>query len=169
MTEPAGSEGWHPLVVEVLGRIEVRDPVARSAIAKDAYAALTVRFKQEPDTSAHLQALSALEVEKAEKMAAVTGREFSYDVLLAVSGADEDRLFAFLEEGLEARVIEEPAPAVFLSQFAADGLELSISFWIADPQNGQNNVRSDANLAILRTLDAAGVSIPFPQRVVRNA
>ena len=66
------------------------------------------------------------------------------------------------------RVIDEPAPAVFLSQFAADGLELSISFWIADPANGQNNVKSDVNLAILRTLDAAGVSIPFPQRVLHR-
>ena len=45
----------------------------------------------------------------------------------------------------------------------------TISFWIADPASGQNNVRSDVNLAILRTLDAAGVAIPFPQRVVRNA
>jgi small-conductance mechanosensitive channel len=58
---------------------------------------------------------------------------------------------------------------VQLQSFAADGLELQIGFWIGDPQNGQGNVRSDVNLAILRTLDAAGVEIPFPQRVVRNA
>jgi small-conductance mechanosensitive channel len=86
-------------------------------------------------------------------------------------GTELARLMPLLSSAVAAvpRVIDEPAPAVFLSQFAADGLELSISFWIADPANGQNNVRSDVNLAILRTLDAAGVSIPFPQRVVRNA
>jgi len=86
-------------------------------------------------------------------------------------GTELSRLMPLLSAAVAAvpRVIDEPAPAVFLSQFAADGLELSISFWIADPANGQNNVRSDVNLAILRTLDAAGVSIPFPQRVVRNA
>ena len=86
-------------------------------------------------------------------------------------GTELARLMPLLSSAVAAvpRVIDEPAPAVFLSQFAADGLELSISFWIADPANGQNNVRSDVNLAILRTLDAAGVAIPFPQRVVRNA
>jgi small-conductance mechanosensitive channel len=66
------------------------------------------------------------------------------------------------------RVLSDPAPAVFLAAFAADGLELTVSFWIGDSENGQGNVRSDVNLAILRTLDAAGVQIPYPQRVVRQ-
>ncbi|MFM7706189.1 MAG: mechanosensitive ion channel protein, partial [Rubrivivax sp.] len=52
--------------------------------------------------------------------------------------------------------------------FGADGLELAIPFWIADPENGQGNVRSEVNRAILRTLVARGVEIPYPQRVVRQ-
>ncbi len=64
------------------------------------------------------------------------------------------------------RVVADPAPGVLLSAFAADGLELTIAFWIADPHNGQGNVRSDVNLAVLRCLNAAAVEIPFPQRVV---
>jgi len=67
------------------------------------------------------------------------------------------------------RVVADPAPAVFLLAFAADGLELQIAFWIADPENGQNNVKSDVNLAVLRLLNAAGVQIPYPQRVMRQA
>jgi small-conductance mechanosensitive channel len=67
------------------------------------------------------------------------------------------------------RVLATPAPAVQLTQFAADGLELTIPFWIADPENGQGNVRSAVNLAILQALNEAGVDIPFPQRVVRQA
>jgi small-conductance mechanosensitive channel len=67
------------------------------------------------------------------------------------------------------RVIADPPPGVALESFAPDGLDLSIGFWIRDPENGQGNVKSDVNLAILRTLDEAGVEIPFPQRVVRNA
>ncbi|MFN7725118.1 MAG: mechanosensitive ion channel family protein [Rubrivivax sp.] len=67
------------------------------------------------------------------------------------------------------RVLAQPGPAVQLSQFAADGLELTIPFWIADPENGQGNVRSAVNLAVLQTLNEAGVDIPFPQRVVRQA
>ena len=66
------------------------------------------------------------------------------------------------------RVVGPEAPPVLLSAFAADGLELNISFWIADPDRGQSNVRSEVNLAILRTLGEAGVEIPFPQRVIRT-
>ena len=65
-----------------------------------------------------------------------------------------------------ARVIDDPAPAVLLSAFAADGLELTLQFWIRDPENGQGNVRSDVNLAVLAVLDAEGIQIPFPQRVM---
>jgi small-conductance mechanosensitive channel len=66
------------------------------------------------------------------------------------------------------RVLSDPGPAVILAGFAADGLELTISFWIGDSENGQGNVKSDVNLVILRTLDAADVEIPYPQRVVRQ-
>jgi small-conductance mechanosensitive channel len=66
------------------------------------------------------------------------------------------------------RVLSDPGPAVILAGFAADGVELTISFWIGDSENGQGNVKSDVNLVILRTLDAADVEIPYPQRVVRQ-
>ncbi|HET8871748.1 MAG TPA: mechanosensitive ion channel domain-containing protein [Aquabacterium sp.] len=67
-----------------------------------------------------------------------------------------------------ARVLPDPAPAVHLTAFASDGLELTITFWIADPENGQMGVRSDVNLAILATLNRLKVDIPFPQRVVHH-
>ena len=66
------------------------------------------------------------------------------------------------------RVLADPGPAAQLSAFASDGLELTIPFWIADPHLGSGNVRSDVNLAILALLNAEGVEIPFPQRVVRR-
>ena len=40
---------------------------------------------------------------------------------------------------------------------------------IADAENGQGNVRSEVNLAILRCLNELKVEIPFPQRVLRQA
>jgi small-conductance mechanosensitive channel len=85
-------------------------------------------------------------------------------------GTDLDVLLPHLVATVAAvpRVMERAAPAVMLSAFAADGLELTITFWIADPENGQGNVRSAVNLALLRALNAAGVEIPFPQRVVRG-
>ncbi|HSI52781.1 MAG: mechanosensitive ion channel family protein [Ramlibacter sp.] len=65
------------------------------------------------------------------------------------------------------RVLKDPEPAVRLVKFGADGLEFTVQFWINDPNNGQLNVRSDLNLRILKDLRAAGIDIPYPQRVVR--
>ncbi|HLO93016.1 MAG TPA: mechanosensitive ion channel domain-containing protein [Burkholderiaceae bacterium] len=66
------------------------------------------------------------------------------------------------------RVLKDPEPTVQLSSFASDGLELTIVFWICDPENGQGGVRSEVNLSILRTLRGMGVEIPYPQRVVHQ-
>jgi small-conductance mechanosensitive channel len=86
-------------------------------------------------------------------------------------GTDLEALMPKLAAAVAAvpRVVGESLPSVQLSAFAADGLELTIAFWIADAENGQGNVRSGVNLALLRTLDAEGVEIPFPQRVLRRA
>jgi small-conductance mechanosensitive channel len=83
-------------------------------------------------------------------------------------GSDLETLMPRLSAAVAAvpRVVTDTPPAVQLSAFAADGLELTVAFWIDDPQNGQGNVRSAVNLAILRSLNAAGVEIPFPQRVL---
>ncbi|MBP8019473.1 MAG: mechanosensitive ion channel [Hylemonella sp.] len=66
-----------------------------------------------------------------------------------------------------ARVLKDPAPNALLSNFAADGLEFTLVFWISDPVNGLQNVRSDIHIAMLQGLRAANVDIPYPQRVVR--
>jgi small-conductance mechanosensitive channel len=86
-------------------------------------------------------------------------------------GTELDALIPKLLNAVAAvpRVLADPAPAVLLQAFGADGLELQVAFWIRDPENGQGNVRSDVNLAILRVLTEAGVEIPYPQRVVRSA
>ena len=79
-------------------------------------------------------------------------------------GALMPRLCAAL--GAVPRVVAEPEPVVLLSAFATDGLELTLAFWIADPYNGQGNVRSAVNLAVLRVLDEAGVEIASSQKVM---
>ncbi len=84
--------------------------------------------------------------------------------------ADVDRVQQVLLEAARQtpRVVAEPAPAARLVRFGPDGLEFSLLYWICDPANGQLNVRSDVNLAILRGLRAAGIDIPYPQRVVHQ-
>jgi small-conductance mechanosensitive channel len=69
---------------------------------------------------------------------------------------------------LSSRVLKDPAPAAHLAQFAADGLEFSLCFWINDPENGQLNVKSEVHIAILAELRAAKIEIPYPQRVVHS-
>ena len=66
------------------------------------------------------------------------------------------------------RVLADPAPAVHLAGFGADGLDLTLVYWVSDIENGQGNVLSDINLAVLATLRAAGVEIPYPQRVMHG-
>ncbi len=66
------------------------------------------------------------------------------------------------------RVLADPGPAVQLAEFAADGINLNLLFWVDDPENGQGNVRSEVNLAVLDLLTAEGIEIPFPQRVMHE-
>ena len=86
-------------------------------------------------------------------------------------GTDVRALAPLLEAAMRAvpRVIDDPAPAMHLSSFASDGMELTLQFWIRDSENGQGNVRSEVNLAVLATLNRAGIEIPFPQRVIRTS
>ena len=66
----------------------------------------------------------------------------------------------------QSRVLSKPEPSALLVNFAADGLEFSLSFYINDPINGQANIKSAVNIAVLEGLRAAGIDIPFPQRVL---
>jgi small-conductance mechanosensitive channel len=67
----------------------------------------------------------------------------------------------------QPRVLAEPAPAVFLTQFADSCINLELGFWILDPESGKGNVVSDINLAIWKSFRTHGIEIPFPQRDVR--
>jgi small-conductance mechanosensitive channel len=60
----------------------------------------------------------------------------------------------------------EYLPKVFLRDFADNGIQLELGVWIRDANEGQGNLRSDINWAIWRGFKAAGIEIPFPQRVI---
>ena len=83
--------------------------------------------------------------------------------------SDVDAVIGILERAVAtiARVSEELPPQVSLIKFGADGLELEIGFWIADPENGRINVLSDVNRVVWRALLANNIKIPYPQREVR--
>lgn len=83
-------------------------------------------------------------------------------------GSDVELVTRLLEAAAQTheRVLRDPAPAVALSAFGADGLEFTLGYWIADPENGKLSVRSAVNKAVLAALTAHGISIPYPQRVL---
>ncbi len=88
-----------------------------------------------------------------------------------VVGHDTDvlRLREQLVEAVVAvpRVLADPGPAAQLSRLGNDGLEISVHFWIDDPENGQGNVRSEVNLAILGLLRREGIGLSSGPQVLR--
>ena len=93
-------------------------------------------------------------------------------LLSTLVGVDYDTDVAALRRPLiEAmksvpRVLADPGPAVQLTTFAADALELSLFFWISDPEQGQGNVRSEVNIAVLDLLRREGVGLRRPPPAV---
>src|SRR5690606_25710128 len=65
------------------------------------------------------------------------------------------------------RILRDPGPVTRLMSFEDYGMRLEVRFWIADPMNGVNNVRSDVNRAIWRVFKERGIKIPIAQRELR--
>jgi len=82
---------------------------------------------------------------------------------------DLDVIFPLLEAATAKvpRVSQSNPPSATLVRFGADGLDVQIGFWIADPENGTGGVKSNVNRAIWRTLQEHKVTVPFPQRELR--
>lgn len=66
----------------------------------------------------------------------------------------------------QKRILRDPAPVSRMMGFNDYGFDLELRFWIADPQEGVNNVRSDVNRAIWREFSQHGIAIPVAQREV---
>ena len=106
--------------------------------------------------------------QRVENLSLADAKVAQSTVVSVAYDAPVDRVIELLQQACQsqARVLADPAPLVALSAFGADGLEFTVNYWFDDPENGQLNLKSDVNRAILKTLQAHGLSIPFPQRVV---
>ena len=106
--------------------------------------------------------------QRVENLSLADPRVWMSTVVSVGYDSDVDLVMRLLAEAavVNPRVLRDPAPAVALSAFGADGLEFTVGFWIADPENGSLGLRSDINLAILAALRAHKIDIPYPQRVV---
>ncbi|MGE0114754.1 MAG: mechanosensitive ion channel family protein [Steroidobacteraceae bacterium] len=65
------------------------------------------------------------------------------------------------------RILRDPCPVSRLMGFGDYGFDLELRFWIADPQEGVNNVRSDVNRTIWKLFQQHGIRIPVPQYDVK--
>jgi small-conductance mechanosensitive channel len=64
--------------------------------------------------------------------------------------------------------LKEPQPFVTLTNFGADGLEFGAHYWVDEQQAGLLTLKSEINIRILQLLQAEGIEIPYPQRVIHT-
>ena len=64
----------------------------------------------------------------------------------------------------QPRVLISPPPYTILSNFGADGIDLTSYFWISDPEKGTTVLRSNISREMLREFNERKINIPFPQR-----
>jgi len=107
-------------------------------------------------------------IQRVENLSLADPRVWLSTVVSVGYDSDVDLVTRLLGEAAFAssRVLRDPAPSVSLSAFGADGLEFTVGFWIADPENGSLGLRSEINRAILSALRAHKIEIPYPQRVM---
>jgi small-conductance mechanosensitive channel len=107
-------------------------------------------------------------INRVENLSLADPKVWQSTVVSVAYDSDVDQVMELLERAAlsQQRVLRDPGPSVALSAFGADGLEFTLGYWIADPENGQLNLRSLVNRAILQSLRDHGVQIPFPQRVL---
>ena len=66
----------------------------------------------------------------------------------------------------ESRVIEEPKPNVYVKEFADSGINLHVSCYVTDPDNGFMGLKSDIYRAIFKDFQNNDIEIPYPHRTV---
>ncbi len=109
-----------------------------------------------------------LTTNRVENLSLADTRVWQSTVVSVAYDSDVDLVMRLLEQAAVAqdRVLKDPGPSVALSAFGADGLEFTVGYWIADPENGQLGLRSQINCAILAALRDNRIDIPYPQRVL---
>jgi small-conductance mechanosensitive channel len=85
-------------------------------------------------------------------------------------GTDVDGVMQLLLQACKEqnKVLKEPQPFVTLTNFGADGLEFGAHYWVDEQQAGLLTLKSEINIRILQLLQAEGIEIPYPQRVIHT-
>jgi len=67
----------------------------------------------------------------------------------------------------QPRVLIEPAPEVQIKGFGESGIDLILTAWIPDPEEGTGGLQSAIFLEIWRSFQKHAILIPYPHREVR--
>ncbi|MBO7381586.1 MAG: mechanosensitive ion channel [Neisseriaceae bacterium] len=81
-------------------------------------------------------------------------------------GSDLRLVMNILKTAAERHARVESANA-YVSEFAADGINLQLGYWLLDPENSTLQLNSDILFEIWDEFQKHGIEIPFPQREVR--
>ncbi|MCB5185385.1 mechanosensitive ion channel [Methylobacillus gramineus] len=66
----------------------------------------------------------------------------------------------------QKRVMVDPAPDAKLVGFGESGINLNLTMWVPDPENGAGSIPSDVYMELWEEFKRRGISIPYPQREV---
>ena len=95
-----------------------------------------------------------------------SSREVRIKVPVSVAdGADIDQAGQLMLQAARetARVLDNPAPDVWLHGFGANSIDFEIQLWIIDPENGIGNLRSDVLKRLYPLLRQNGIALPGSQ------
>ena len=59
------------------------------------------------------------------------------------------------------RIVQDPMPRAFLDAFADSAVNVSIGFWLKDPENGMGALKSDINLRVWHLFREHSINIPY--------
>jgi small-conductance mechanosensitive channel len=82
--------------------------------------------------------------------------------------SDLIQVIAICEEAAKEteRVLKDPEPKCLFIDFGDSAVKLQIRFWIADSQNGVQNVKRAVLLRVWQKFKDQSIEVPYPQRVV---
>lgn len=67
----------------------------------------------------------------------------------------------------QVRVLADPEPSVWLMNLGQSGIELELTTWIRDADQGQSSLRSAILLETWRVFNARGIEVPYPRHDIR--
>lgn len=83
-------------------------------------------------------------------------------------GTDLERAIELVHEAASGAegVLSDPPVRVLCSGFADSSVDLDVDFWHLPGETDRRLAKSNVVVAVHRELQAAGITIPFPQRTV---